>query len=126
MKEISGFKNLTTLVLGSTKVTDVGMKELAGLSNLTTIGLGHTKVTGAGLNRLAIPSASPGITCRYLRFCKDTWERLCHLLNGERSLLWRPRCFANVSPPATLGIRPGAVRKPEATDRRSPEEQRWS
>ena len=41
-------KNLTTLGLIYTQVTEAGLKELAPLQNLTTLFLNNTKVTDAG------------------------------------------------------------------------------
>ena len=40
MKELNELKHLTTLVLYSTKMTDVGLKELKELKQLTTLDLG--------------------------------------------------------------------------------------
>lgn len=53
LKDLSDFKNLTTLDLRNTKVTDVGLKELGGLKHLSMLELRGTKVTGVGVNELA-------------------------------------------------------------------------
>jgi hypothetical protein len=47
LKELKGFKNLTTLVLFGTHVTYEGLKELKDLKNLTWLQL-TTNVTEAG------------------------------------------------------------------------------
>ena len=46
-------KNLTTLHLDGTQVTDAGLAYFKGCKNLATLELNNTKVTDAGLKRLA-------------------------------------------------------------------------
>ena len=48
MKELARLKNLHSLNLSDTKVTDAGLKELAGLESLQALNLHETDVTGAG------------------------------------------------------------------------------
>jgi hypothetical protein len=52
MKELAHLKDLTSLDLSNTRVTDAGVKELAGLKNLTSLDLDSTQVTDAVLNDL--------------------------------------------------------------------------
>ena len=53
LKELVHFKNLTTLGLQGTSVTDTGLKELARFQHLTALDLSDTTVTDAGLKELA-------------------------------------------------------------------------
>jgi internalin A len=53
MKELAALKNLQTLILWDTQVTDAGLKDLAALKNLQALNLGATQVTDAGLKELA-------------------------------------------------------------------------
>jgi hypothetical protein len=54
LKQLTAFKNLTTLDLSCSSVTDTGLKELAALNNLTSLNLGAAvKVTDAGVMELA-------------------------------------------------------------------------
>jgi hypothetical protein len=46
---LSKLQNLTRVDLGRTAVTDVGLQELTGLKNVATLLLDHTKITDAGL-----------------------------------------------------------------------------
>ncbi len=48
MKELKEIKNLQTLDLSLTVVTDAGMKELKELKSLQMLDLGETKVTDKG------------------------------------------------------------------------------
>ena len=52
LAELVALKNLTSLELGYTKVTDAGLKELAALKSLTSLHLFVTQVTDAGVNEL--------------------------------------------------------------------------
>jgi Leucine-rich repeat (LRR) protein len=52
-KHLAGLKQLQTLGLRRTKVTDKGLEHLAGLKQLQTLGLVSTQVTDAGLKHLA-------------------------------------------------------------------------
>ena len=47
-----GTRDLRTLDLSSTKVTDAGLSHLKGLTNLNTLSLFGTKVTDAGMVHL--------------------------------------------------------------------------
>ena len=47
LKELTPFKQLTTLNLYQTQVTDAGVKELATFKKLTSLCLGSTRVTDA-------------------------------------------------------------------------------
>jgi hypothetical protein len=49
LKELAGLKQLTTLDLSGTQVTDAGLKELSGMTHLRRLWLWGTKVTDAGL-----------------------------------------------------------------------------
>lgn len=53
LKHLGRHKNLTTLDLSFTEVTDEGLEHLAGLTNLTSLNLCYTKVSDAGLEHLA-------------------------------------------------------------------------
>lgn len=52
MTKLAKLKNLITLELSRTPLTDARLKELVGLKNLTKVGLSYTKVTGAGMKEL--------------------------------------------------------------------------
>ena len=58
MKELAKLKNLNTIELSPTPLTDAGLKELVGLKNLTKLGLSYTKVTFAGAKEIikALPN----------------------------------------------------------------------
>jgi uncharacterized protein (TIGR03067 family) len=49
---LKDLKNLETLDLFKTKVTDAGLKELQGLNNLRSLSLGFTKVSDKGIKEL--------------------------------------------------------------------------
>ena len=53
LKELVGLKNLRSLDLRETKVTDAGLKELAELKSLQSLNLAHTHVTNVGVKELA-------------------------------------------------------------------------
>ena len=53
LKELSELKDLTTLGLGNTAITDAGLRELKGFKNLTTLDLGEDNhITDKGLKEL--------------------------------------------------------------------------
>jgi internalin A len=52
-RNLSGLRNLTTLSLYATSITDAGLKELSVLKHLTILDLGGTKITDAGLKELS-------------------------------------------------------------------------
>ena len=58
LKELKALKQLHTLNLNNTQVTDAGLKELAPHKQLQILELGSTKVTDAGMRELkkALPS----------------------------------------------------------------------
>ena len=49
---MAGLKQLQTLNLSGTQVSDAGLKELAGLTELNTLDLTGTKGTDAGVQEL--------------------------------------------------------------------------
>jgi hypothetical protein len=53
LKQLAVFKDLRSLDLSQSEVTDAGLKELAALTGLRTLRIEHTKVTNAGLKELA-------------------------------------------------------------------------
>ena len=63
LTELRGLKNLTTLYLNDTQISDAGLKELKEiLKNLTTLGLSGTKITGAGMKEPEDSRSSRGST----------------------------------------------------------------
>ena len=52
LAHLSGLKNLQTLFLDSTQITDAGLVNLKALTNLQTLGLVHTKISDNGLATL--------------------------------------------------------------------------
>ena len=52
LKELAALKNLRTLDLTFTQVTDAGLKDLAGLKSLRALDLSDTRVTRTGLKEL--------------------------------------------------------------------------
>ena len=61
-ERLKDLKNLTSLNLCSTQVTDEGLKELKDLKNLISLNLSETKVTDAGLKELKASRTSPRLT----------------------------------------------------------------
>ena len=63
-KELAALKNLTSLNLGATQMTDAGVKDLAradtGLKGLVSLSLQHASVTDAGV--AAAEARWPGIS----------------------------------------------------------------
>lgn len=57
LKELAPFKELATLDLSNTKVTNAGLRELAQFTKLTSLSLLSTKVTDAGLKELILHAA---------------------------------------------------------------------
>jgi len=55
LAHMSGFKNLQTLWLRDTQVTNAGLVHLGGCRNLVWLNLSHTKVSADGLATLATP-----------------------------------------------------------------------
>jgi internalin A len=55
-------KNLTTLCLIRTRITDAGIKHLVQLNKVTNLWVDHTKITDAGLAELrkALPKWTVG------------------------------------------------------------------
>src|ERR687884_2273610 len=51
-EELKGLKQLTSLALYNSQVTDAGLKEIADLKQLTTLYLNNLRVTDAGLKEL--------------------------------------------------------------------------
>jgi hypothetical protein len=49
MKELASLKELQTLTLNETQITDTGLKELAALKQLKALHLSNTKVTKMGV-----------------------------------------------------------------------------
>jgi internalin A len=45
-------KNLTTLALNETRITEAGLKEIAELKRLTLLNIHGTRITGAGMKQL--------------------------------------------------------------------------
>jgi Leucine-rich repeat (LRR) protein len=52
LKDLGGLKNLTTLKIFETQITDAGLKEVEGRKNLTWLDLSDTQITDAGLKEL--------------------------------------------------------------------------
>jgi hypothetical protein len=52
LKELVTLKNLDTLALNATVVTDAGLKELAAIKSLTELSLRETKATVEGVKEL--------------------------------------------------------------------------
>ena len=52
MKELVGLKQLKTLNLAGTQVTDAGVEQLRGLTKLRLLNLRDTKVTDEGVEKL--------------------------------------------------------------------------
>jgi Leucine-rich repeat (LRR) protein len=53
LKEVAKLRQLTLLDLTGTQITDAGLKEVAKLQKLTRLDLGTTKITDAGLKEVA-------------------------------------------------------------------------
>jgi Leucine-rich repeat (LRR) protein len=52
VEELKDLKNLTTLDLSETKITDAGLKELRELKKLASLSLANTQITDTGLKKL--------------------------------------------------------------------------
>jgi internalin A len=61
---MNDLKNLATIMLNGTQVTDAGLKELKNLKNLTWLDVSLTKVTDMGVKQLN--KALPG--CHILSY----------------------------------------------------------
>ena len=53
LRVLRTFKNLTTLKLEETKITDAGLKDLGGLKSLKTLSLTSTHIRDAGLTHIS-------------------------------------------------------------------------
>ena len=80
LKELQGMQNLNNLNLEGTKVTDRGLKEFRELKELRTLELGRTGVTDAGLQEL---SGLKKLTSLGLQGAKVTDEGLKRLAGFE-------------------------------------------
>jgi len=88
---LAGLKNLTTLRLRNTKVTDAGLKELTNLTNLTTLDLAGTRVTDEGLKELKTLKKLTTIHLHFTRVTDAGLKELENLPNLTNVCLYKTR-----------------------------------